>query len=89
MRKKAILLATAMLATVALLNLVGKHVPGIFPIRQENMDMSYIKRIQKLCASPMRELGYNFLANMKGQDNDSIPIVIKDHHEVWPLYHIL
>ena len=56
---------------------------------RKKMDMSYIKRIQKLCASPMRGLGYNFLANMKERDNDSIPIVIKDRHEVWPLYYIL
>ena len=61
---------------------------GIFAINKK-MDMGYIKRIQKLCASPMRGLGYNFLANMKERDNDSIPIVIKDRHEVWPLYYIL
>ena len=49
------------------------------------MDMSYIERIQKLCAAPMRALGYNPLAGVRERDDDAVPLVVKDRHEVWPL----
>ena len=52
---------------------------------RKKMDMSYIQRIQGLCSSPMRALGYNSLANTKERDDDAFPVVVKDRHEVWPL----
>ena len=55
---------------------------------RKKMDMSYIERIQKLCSSPMRALGYNPLTNVKERDDDAFPVVVKDRHEVWPLDHI-
>ena len=51
---------------------------------RKKMDMSYIGRIQGLCAAPMSALGYNPLADAAERDDDAVPVVVKDRHEVWP-----
>ena len=53
---------------------------------RSRMDASYLNHVQRLCRSPMDELGYLPLQGARERDDPGVPVVGKTREEVFPMW---
>lgn len=51
---------------------------------RQTMDMSFMQRIQAVCAEPMNDLGYNLIHSPEERDDTEFPVIGKNPQEIWP-----